>query len=207
MSEADGAQTSSMSHGYMFNNNQQQQQQHLQQQQQQRVIDAKGEAKTLTDMTPILQHVKNLEENNSKMKAQIEELMNKNSKLSERTKQEMQKIYETVMAKFADALDKNDSGMKDKLLTGMQRLVENSAEDNGVWRMIVCASNLYERQTHELDQLRVENNELKERVNGTFGNESMRVGEKRKANDDPEPVPAVTPDIWSEFKEAFRDSF
>lgn len=177
-----------------------------QQQQQQRVVvDAKGETKGFTDMTPILQHVKSLEESNAKLKAQLEELANKNSKLSERTRSEMQKMLDTVIAKFGDALESNDQGMKDKLLSGMKRLVDKSADDNGVWRMMVTASNLYEQQTHELDKLRIENNELKERVNGTFNSESARVGEKRRAEGDPEEQPAYSGNIWDEFKDAFKN--
>jgi len=176
-----------------------------QNQNQQRVVDAKGEPKSFTDMTPILQHVKSLEETNSKLKAQLEELSTKNNKLSERTRSEMQKVLDTVMAKFGDALDSNDSGMKEKLMSGMKRLVENSADENGVWKMMVCASNLYEQQIHQLDKLRIENNELKDRVNGTFGSESSRVGDKRKAEEDPEHQPAYTGDIWEEFKHAFKE--
>ncbi|EKX32042.1 hypothetical protein GUITHDRAFT_121789 [Guillardia theta CCMP2712] len=105
-----------------------------------KVVDAKGEVRNFNDMTPVLQHIKSLEEVNQKLKSQVEELINKNSKLSERTRHDMQKVLDTVMSKFADALETNDAGTKERLLTGMKRLVENSAEDNGVWRMMVCAS-------------------------------------------------------------------
>ncbi|EKX34815.1 hypothetical protein GUITHDRAFT_118991 [Guillardia theta CCMP2712] len=170
-----------------------------------KVVDSKGEVRNFNDMTPVLQHIKSLEEANQKLRAQMEELMNKNNKLSERTRHDMQKVLDTVMAKFGDALESNDQGMKDRLLTGMKRLVENSAEDNGVWRMMVCASNLYERQTHELDQLRLENNELKERVNGTFSSEAARVGDKRRATDELERPPAIGGDIWNDFAMAFKE--
>lgn len=170
-----------------------------------KVVDAKGEVRNFNDMTPVLQHIKSLEDVNQKLKSQVEELINKNSKLSERTRHDMQKVLDTVMSKFGDALESNDQGMKDRLLTGMKRLVENSAEDNGVWRMMVCASNLYDRQTHELDQLRLENNELKERVNGTFNSEAARIGEKRKASDELERAPAIGGDIWSDFAVAFKE--
>eukprot|EP00960_Hanusia_phi_P013558 397400-Hanusia_phi.AAC.2 len=117
----------------------------------------------------------------------------------------MQKVLDTLMSKFGDALDSKDAGTKEKLLSGMQRLVENSAEQNGVWRIMVSASQLYETQSHELDQLRIENNELKERVNGTFSMEASRVGDKRKADEDLERPAAISGDIWSDFAVAFRE--
>eukprot|EP00960_Hanusia_phi_P053703 762433-Hanusia_phi.AAC.5 len=227
MSEGDSTQQHGIPHGgYLFGGQpagmgylggqqgqgqggQQQQQQGQSQaqggQQGQKVIDSKGETRAFSDMTPILQHVKSLEDANSKLRGQVEELLNKNTKLSERTRHDMQKVLDTVMSQFADALESNNAGMKDKLLSGMKRLVENSAEDNGVWRMMVCASNLYKEQYHELDKLRIENNELKDRVNGTFNSELSRVGDKRKAEGELERAPAIGGDIWNDFALAFRD--
>jgi len=57
---------------------------------------------------------------------------------------------------------------------GMEKLVQNSAEENGVWQMMVAASSLHERQEHDLDKLRLENNELKHRIDGQYATSDAR---------------------------------
>ena len=61
------------------------------------------------------------------------------------------------MKKWTDAIDTKDEKVKDDFEVGLDKLVKNSAEDNGVWQMMVCASALYSRQEHDLDTLRSEN--------------------------------------------------
>ena len=69
--------------------------------------------------------------------------------------------------------------------------------------MMVAASALYERQTHDLDAMQKENSQLKQRVDGFYATESSRtVGEKSKATeqlDRGSVEPAQGPDIWLDF--------
>ena len=72
----------------------------------------------------------------------------------------------------------------------MEKLVQNSAEENGVWQMMVAASALHQRQEHDLDKLRGENTELKHKIDGHYATPGSRTREdilgKRKADSEPD---------------------
>eukprot|EP00960_Hanusia_phi_P056853 763388-Hanusia_phi.AAC.4 len=168
-----------------------------------------NKAPPMTELSQLLKHCKDLELQKTKLQQQLEDQLSHNKKLSEKTRQGMQHILDTILTKWVDAVDTKDEQVKKTFLDGMQRMVQNSAEDNGVWQMMVQASNLYDRQTHELDQLRIENSQLKERVQGTFGSEDARMsGDKRKADQELERPAAISGDIWADFaKSIASDSF
>ena len=66
--------------------------------------------------------------------------------------------------------------------------------------MMVAASSLYERQEHNLEKLRLENNELRGRVDSSFATPESRTGSKRKAEADLGPGDATSSkDMWAEF--------
>ena len=102
-----------------------------------------------------------------------------------------------------DAVETKDDKVKDSFKDGLNKLVEKSAEDNGVWQMMVAASSLHERQTHDLDELRTLNSELKTKVDGMYGDvESRTVGRKAKAGEQLARDDVVTEkadDIWGDF--------
>jgi hypothetical protein len=87
----------------------------------------------------------------------------------------------------------------------MDRLVQQGAEDNGVWRMMVAASSMHEQQSHNLDLLRQENSDLKNRIDGHYAKPEARLREdvlgKRKADTELEYVHAnhANANIWSDF--------
>lgn len=138
---------------------------------------------TKTDMTNVLKHIQDLESNNSTLKNQLKEAVERNGKLSAKTREGMQSALDTLMKKWMDAVETKDPNVKDEFKGGLERLVKNSAEDNGVWQMMVSASSLYERQEHDLETLRVENTELRTKVNGLYGEDVSRtVGSKSKAD-------------------------
>jgi hypothetical protein len=76
---------------------------------------------------------------------------------------------------------------------------------------MVAASSLHERQNHDLDMLRVENNTLKSKVDGLYGDAGSRtVGGKSKAEselsrEDVEPV--VSEDMWNDFAKQIGNTF
>ena len=84
-------------------------------------------------------------------------------------------------------------------------LVEKSAEDNGVWQMMVAASALHQRQEHDLDKLRLENDTLKQKIDGHYATSASRTTGahgKSKADDDSEPHiadAAAADDMWASF--------
>ena len=138
---------------------------------------------TKSDMTNVLKHIQDLESNNSTLKNQLKEAVDRNGKLSAKTREGMQSALDTLMKKWMDAVETKDPNVKDEFKGGLERLVKNSAEDNGVWQMMVSASSLYERQEHDMESLRVENTELRTRVNGLYGEDVSRtVGSKSKAD-------------------------
>ena len=138
---------------------------------------------TKTDMTNVLKHIQDLESNNSTLKNQLKEAVERNGKLSAKTREGMQSALDTLMKKWMDAVETKDPNVKDEFKGGLERLVKNSAEDNGVWQMMVSASSLYQRQEHDLESLRVENTELRTKVNGLYGEDVTRtVGSKSKAD-------------------------
>jgi hypothetical protein len=73
---------------------------------------------------------------------------------------------------------------------------------------MVAASSLHERQEHNLDKLRTENNELRSRVDSTFATPESRAGSKRKteAELDPGDV-AQTTDMWAAFASDIGTAF
>jgi len=156
-----------------------------------------------TDMTKILQHIKNLETNNNSLSSKLQEAEARNGKLSAKTREGMQSALDSLMKKWMDAVETKDDKVKDSFKDGLNKLVEKSAEDNGVWQMMVAASSLHERQTHDLDELRTLNSELKTKVDGMYGDvESRTVGRKAKAGEQlaREDVPAESgDDLWGDF--------
>ncbi len=82
--------------------------------------------------------------------------------------------------------------------------MQSSAEENGVWQMMVAASALHQRQEHDLDTLRVENDTLKQIINGHYATSSLRTGGalgKRKAENEPdkENSDGAVEDMWASF--------
>jgi hypothetical protein len=71
-------------------------------------------------------------------------------------------------------------------------------------KMMVAASALHQRQEHDLDKLRGENDTLKQRIDGQYATTSSRTGGavgKRKAENDPEEhvSDAAVEDMWASF--------
>lgn len=154
------------------------------------------------DMSNILDHIKNLETSKQDLEKALKEKNDRIERLSAKTREGMQSALDTLMKKWMDAVETKDEKVKSDFKCGLETLVKNSAEDNGVWKMMVAASSLHEQQQHNLDLLQKENNELKLRVDGLYANPSSRiVGEKAKAVDqlDRQDVQADEGDIWGDF--------
>ena len=162
-----------------------------------------------TEMTNILSHIKKLEETNGDLKAKLEDALQRNGKLSQKTREGMQSALDTLMKKWMDAVETKDTKVKDDFKCGLEKLVKNSAEDNGVWQMMVSASALHERQEHDLEKLRVENVNLKERMDGMYGSKESRItGEKRGADEQMsrEDVAPEQGSMWDDFAKSISNS-
>lgn len=156
-----------------------------------------------SDMSNVLKHIKDLEEGNTVLKQQLKEALERNGKLSAKTREGMQSALDTLMKKWMDAVETKDEKIKDDFKSGLEKLVKNSNEDNGVWQMMVSASALHQQQEHNLEKLRGENSELKRRLDDTYGSSEARTGStgKRLASTELSraDVEAEKFDIWEEF--------
>jgi hypothetical protein len=112
----------------------------------------------------------------------------------------MQSAMDTLMKKWMDAVETKEDTVKQQFKTGLDTLINKSADENGVWQMMVAASALHERQEHNLEKLRGENNELRGRVDSSFATPESRTGSKRKAEAELGPGDvAQVKDMWADF--------
>ena len=152
------------------------------------------------DMSNILTHIKNLETTKQSLEKALEEKNARIDRLSQKTREGMQSALDTLMKKWMDAVETKDDKVKHDFRGGLEKLVKNSAEENGVWQMMVAASALHQRQQHNLDELTQQNNELKLRVDGMYATPDTRVvGEKSKADDQLDRGAVQADDIWGDF--------
>jgi hypothetical protein len=140
-----------------------------------------------SDMSNMLRHIENLESKLAQKDKQLHESQQRVEKFSARTREGMQSALDSLMKKWMDACETKDEKCKEQFQHGMKKLVENSAEENGVWQMMVAASALHQRQEHDLDKLRLENSTLKQRIDGHYATSESRTDNalgKRKAEVD-----------------------
>ncbi len=112
----------------------------------------------------------------------------------------MKTALDTVVAKWLDDSVENE-GVRTQFKEGMERLVKNTAEDSGVWQVVVCASAAHARSANELERLRTEHEELKTKMNGEFGSESSR---KRPREETKEAVGEGSTDFWAGFEDSIK---
>ena len=145
------------------------------------------------NMTNVLAHIAQLEakietlnSNNRDLALQLEQKDTRIKNLSEKTQEAMQSFAETLLKKWVDACETKNPAVKEDFINGVNNIIKNSDETNGVWQMMVAASSLHERQEHDLEKLRVENSELKTKVDNLYSiprlADSSRVGNKRQAD-------------------------
>ena len=160
-----------------------------------------SQSKTTPDMSNILDHIKNLETTKQDLEKALKEKEQRIDRLSQKTREGMQSALDTLMSKWMNAVECKNEKVKDEFKGGLEKLFKNSAEDNGVWQMMVAASSLYERQEHNLDTLQKENNALKLRVDGMYASPDSRiVGEKSKADTQLDRVDVRDEiDVWGDF--------
>ena len=162
----------------------------------------RGQSQAKHDMGNMLRHIEQLEGKLTVKEKQLLEATQRVEKFSARTREGMQSALDSLMKKWMDACETKDEKCKEQFKHCMEKLVQNSAEENGVWQMMVAASSLHERQEHDLDKLRLENNELKHRIDGQYATSDARtrpdVLGKRKADGEPE-TGEDTAGMWASF--------
>ena len=162
----------------------------------------RGQSQAKNDMGNMLRHIEQLEGKLTVKEKQLLEATQRVEKFSARTREGMQSALDSLMKKWMDACETKDEKCKEQFKHGMEKLVQNSAEENGVWQMMVAASALHEKQEHDLDKLRGENTELKQKIDGHYATPDARTRSdvlgKRKADAEPE-ISEDTAGMWASF--------
>ena len=133
---------------------------------------------------------------------ELENARQKVEKLTEGKRAEMKTSLDTVIAKWLEDSVENES-VRQQFKDGMERLVKNTAEDSGVWQVVVCASNVHARRLNELEKLRSEHDELKTRMNGEFGNEGSRKRAREETKEASKEEGSST-DFWVGFEDSIK---
>ena len=163
-----------------------------------------------TNISNVLSHLQKLEEQNKSLEAKLLAADGRIQSLSAEKRAGMKSALDTFIKNWVNA-NEADETVKEKFFQGVESLAEKADEGNGVWKMMVAASNLHMRQEHDLDKLRTENTDLKQRVDGMYGTSESRTGDKRArldrgdrvdgtqaANDAADHEPARD-SIWADF--------
>lgn len=134
------------------------------------------------NMSNVLAHIAQLEQKiealsnqNKQLNVELEQKDTRIKNLSEKTQEAMQSFAETLLKKWVDACETKNPEVKEDFINGVNNIIKNSDETNGVWQMMVAASSLHERQEHDLEKLRLENTELKTRVDNLYSDSSSRI--------------------------------
>lgn len=166
------------------------------------------------DLSSILAQVKGLEEEKGRLlqlleaeRERVKEVQARAERMSEGKRNEMRQSLETVITNWLqDAVQ--DEKIREEFKKGMSRLVDDTAEDSGVWQVVACASNVHARRLQEIERMRLENEELKSRGTGDFRDEAAR----KRGRDQMEDGSASSGDrqagggnIWLEFESECRN--
>ena len=161
------------------------------------------------DLNGILSQVKGLESEKERLQKQLEEAMKKaeqalareaeaqakSEKLSESKRAEMQQALEGVIKNWLkDSVE--DEKVRNEFEEGMQRLVKDTNEDSGVWKLVCCASHLHARRLREFEDLRVECENLRSSQKGAFHDDASR---KR-----PRDETQAASNVWADFESSMR---
>jgi hypothetical protein len=151
------------------------------------------------ELNSILTQVQSLQTDREKLMKELDNARQKVEKLTEGKRMEMKNSLDTVIAKWLEDSVENE-GVRTQFKEGMERLVKNTAEDSGVWQVVVCASAAHARRLNEIERLRTEHEELKTKMGGEFGQEGSR---KRVREETKEPE-GNTSDFWVGFEDSVR---
>ena len=175
------------------------QQQPLVQQQPQVAQPHASNAPTPSDQTSLVQQVAAQEKRIAELTNSLGTRNQQLQKFQSEKKAEMQALM-TGMKSWIENLDVKSDSHKEEFTKGLERLVDTSSFDNGVWEVMTCASASAARQEEQYQTLKTQYDELQQRSQGgVFGNMEQRVGDKRPALEDPSAASSAAPDIWSSF--------
>lgn len=148
------------------------------------------------DIQGLLEKIKQLEANNQQLAAEREQVAQQNQQLSARlgeTESKMsaltQKTQEEMMNKINTTIATwlESQGLapekKEQVKAGLHELARATAQESGLYQLMCCASENHLSNVTQLEDLRRERDELRERLEGgNFAREEDRVQGKRKAD-------------------------
>ena len=157
---------------------------------------------TGADLSAILAQIAKLEKHNQMLQGELKGKADEVNKLSEKKRQEMRNIYDTLISKWVDTLEPENPTAKAVFKTGVEGIAEKSDDENGIWQVVMCASANALKKEEQFQSLQTQYNELKaQSTGGQFAHEEHRVGSKRPALEAPEIVEhAQSGNIWDEFE-------
>lgn len=156
------------------------------------------------DINILLTQLKNMEGDREKLLQQVQVLQEKIGKLTEGKKAEMQKALDTVIKNWVEQ-SVQDETVKTEFMKGMSRLVDQTAEESGVWRVVCCASQLHAKQLEEKERLLNELNRIKQGLGSFHAEESRKrsiddvIGSSETSNE-----PRRDMNIWEQFAENMK---
>jgi hypothetical protein len=174
------------------------------QQQQQQQQQTSDQSVPELDINILLSQLKNMEGDREKLLQQVQVLQEKIGKLTEGKKAEMQKALDTVIKDWVDQ-SVTDESVRDEFMKGMSRLVDQTAEESGVWRVVCCASQLHAKQLQEKEHILTELNQIKKGLGSFHTDESRKrpisevVGSTDNSNE-----PRADLNIWEQFAENMK---
>jgi hypothetical protein len=158
-----------------------------------------GVARTGLESTSIMQQVATQERQITELKGQLQERNARLDKFQTAKKAEMEAMM-SGMRDWIKNLELKNENYRADFEKGLQRLVDNSADDNGVWQVMCEASASATKKEEQYQVLKQQYDDLKQKTNGgEFGSSDARIGDKRQALDSPDSGAAISGDIWSQF--------
>lgn len=151
-----------------------------------------AKAPVTSDISSILLQVQNLQGDREKLMRELEAARAEMSQLKQGKREDMKKVFDTVIAKWLEDSVKDEEAKK-QFTQGMERIMD-STHENGIWTVACAASNLHKTQLEEIERLRVENDSLRSASASGFKDESSR---KRGRDDAPQSNPN---DFWAGFE-------
>ena len=112
------------------------------------------------DFASILAKIQSLEKEKADMRAQLENVSGKLSKLQESKRAEMEQMMNSTITKWLENLETKDAAAKLQLKEGLNRLVQQG-DESGVWNVIACASSSWVHNVGQIEQLTSQLNEYK----------------------------------------------
>lgn len=144
-----------------------------------------------SDISSILSQVQALQTDKERLLRELEQARQENGHLKQGKREEMKKVFDTVIARWLEDSVKDEEAKK-QFTQGMERIMD-STHENGVWTVACAASNLHKAQMEEIERLRVENEGLKNSSGGGFKDEASRKRGREEAGANPN-------DFWTGFE-------